>query len=131
MLIIAAVIAIIAISVVWYFSPRIFLSGVKPSDVKSISVFDGNTGKSFVIDDLTEIKYVVDNIQGIEMKRDKVSVGYLGFCFRMSFNDSDGKEIDSFVINSTDTIRDDPFFYHCNGGLCFDYLKELENMYGK
>ena len=125
------VIVITAISAVWYFSPRTFLSGVDPSDVKSISVFDGNTGESFVIDDLTEIKYVVDNIQGIEMKRDKVSVGYSGFSFRMSFYDSDGKEIDSFVINSANTIRDDPFFYRCNGSLCFDYLKELEAMYVK
>ena len=111
MLIIAIVIAIIAISAVLYFSPRTFLSGVDPSDVKSIFVFDGNTGERFVIDDLAEIKYIVENIQGIEMERYKVSVGYSGFCFRMSFNGSNDNEIDSFVINSADTIRDDPFFY--------------------
>ena len=131
MLIIAIVIAIIAISAVLYFSPRTFLSRVDPSDVKSIAVFDGNTGERFVIDDLAEIKYIVENIQGIEMERYKVSVGYSGFFFRMSFNGSNGKEIDSFVINSTYTIRDDPFFYRCNGGLCFEYLKELEDMYVK
>ena len=131
MLIIAIVIAIIAISAVLYFSPRAFLSGVDPSDVKSISVFDGNTGERFVIDDLAEIKYIVENIQGIEMERYKVSVGYSGFFFRMSFNGSNGKEIDTFVINSAHTIRDDPFFYRCNGGLCFEYLKELEDMYVK
>lgn len=126
MLIIAIVIAVIAVSAIWYFSPKAFLSGVEPSDVSSISVFDGQTGNSFVIDDLAEIRYIVENIQGVEMTRDKVSLGHMGYAFRMSFYNSNGKEIDSFVINSADTIRDDPFFYRCNGGLCYDYLKELE-----
>lgn len=131
LLIIVTIIAAIAISAAWYFSPKNFLSGVVPSDVKSISVFDGNTGKRFVIDDLAEIKYIVENIQNTEMERDNVSVGYSGYAFRISFNNSNEKEIDSFVINSANTIRDDPFFYRCNGGLCFDYLKELENKYVK
>lgn len=125
------VIAVIAMIVTWYFSPRTFLSGVDPLDVKSISVFDGNTGKSFVIDDAAEIEYIIENIQDIEMERYKVSLGYSGFSFRMSFNSGSGEEMDSFVINSADTIRDDPFFYQCNGGLCFDYLRELEDKYVK
>jgi hypothetical protein len=65
------------------------------------------------------------------MTREKVSVGYTGYSFRMNFYDNSGKEIDSFIINSTTTIRDDPFFYRCNGDLCFDYLKELEDTYVK
>lgn len=89
-----------AISMVWYFSPRSFLSGVEPSEVRSISVFDGNTGKSFVIEDSAEIRYIVESIQDIAMKRYKVSVGYSGFGFRMSFHNGNGKELDSFVINS-------------------------------
>jgi len=127
--IIVVVIAIIAISMVWYFSPKIFLRGVEPSDVKSISVFDGNTGKLFVIDDVAEIKYIVENIQDIEMQRGNLSVGYSGFRFQMNFNNSNGETIDSFVINSADSIRDDPFFYRCNGGLCFEYIEGIENKY--
>lgn len=127
-LIIAVILIVaMAISVVWYFSPRTFLSGVEPSGVRSISVFDGNTGKSFVIEDPAEIRYIVENIQDIAMKRYKVSVGYSGFGFRMSFRNGSGKEPDSFVINSGNIIRDDPFFYRCDGGLCFDYLQELED----
>lgn len=121
----------IAGSVAWYFSPKTFLSGITPSNVESISVFDGNTGKGFVIGDLTEVEYIVRNIQDIAMERDNISVGYSGYRFRMSFNDSNGKEIDSFVINGADTIRDDPFFYRCSGDLCFNYLMELEDKYAK
>lgn len=123
------VIAAVAISAMWYFAPRTFLRGVEPSEVKSISVFDGNIGKSFVIDDPAEIKYIVENIQNVKMERDKVSVGYSGFRFRISFNNNNGKAIDSFIINRADTIRDDPFFYRCNGDLCFEYIEGLENKY--
>lgn len=131
LLIIVTIIALIAISAVWYFSPKSFLSEVEPSDIKTIAIRDGTTGKRFVINDSVEIEYIVKNIQSVEMKRGKVSVGYVGYTFNMSFHSSDDKEIDSFIINSADTIRDDPFFYRCSGGLCFDYLKELEIKYIK
>jgi hypothetical protein len=47
------------------------------------------------------------------MTREKVSVGYSGYTFRMKFYDSNGNEMDCFIINSANTIRNDPFFYRC------------------
>lgn len=129
LLIIAAVFVLTVILAVWYFTPTVFLSGVKPSDVKSISVFDGNTGKAFDISGTDEIRCIVENIQSAKMKKEKISIGYSGFCFRISFYGEAGQEIESFIINSDNTIRRDPFFYRCNGGLCFDYLEELEDKY--
>lgn len=125
----AAVGIITAISAAWYFSPKAFLNGVGVADVKFISVFDGNTGKSFYIDKPEEIKYIVENIQNIKMKRDKISLFYSGYSFRMSFCDENEKVVGHFIMNSADTIRRDPFFYRCDGRLCFDYLKDLEGKY--
>ena len=124
--IITAAAAIFVFAGVWYVLPKTFLRGAAPSDVRSVSVFDGNTGKSFSIEEPEEIQYIVENIQGVEMKRDTLSLFYTGYGFRLGFYDEEGKQIESFIINSADTIRDDPFFYRCDGGLCFDYLKELE-----
>lgn len=129
LLIIVIGIAAIAISLVWYFSTIDFLRGVEPSDVKSMSVFDGNTGQDFDISDTGEIRYIVENIQDNKMERDKVSIGYSGYGFRVYFYDKAGKKIESFIINSADTIRKDPFFYRCDGDLCYDYLEELEDEY--
>ena len=117
------VFALAAASAIWYCLPKIFLSGVEPSDIKSIAVFDGNTGKGFDINNADEIRYIIENIQGIKMERDNISIGYLGVSFRMR------KEIESFTMNSANTIRKDPFFYRCDDNLCFDYLKELEDKY--
>lgn len=127
--IMAVVIIIAAIFAAWYFSPKTFLNGVEATDVKSISVFDGNTGKSFYIDKPEEIKYIVENIQNIKMKRDKISLSYSGYSFRMIFCGENEKVVEHFIMNSADAIRRDPFFYRCDGGLCFDYLKELEDKY--
>ena len=126
----AAVVVIAVIIVcIWYFSPQTFLQNVDASDVSSISVFNGSTGKSFTIENTDDIKYIVENIQSIEMKRDNISSNYDGFSFSLTFKDADGKTLDSFIVNSDDTIRDDPFFYRCEGGLCFEYLKSLEEYY--
>lgn len=129
LLLIAIVIVIIVVLAVWYFSPKTFLSDIEATDVKSISVFDGSTGKRFDIDDPEEIKYIVKNIQDNEMERDKISVNYSGSAFQMSFRSENEKILDSFAINGDNTIRSDPFFYCCDGGLCYDYLKELEDKY--
>ena len=126
---IAIVIVIMAILAVWYFSPKTFLSGIEATDVKSISVFDGDTGNHFDIDDPEEIKDIVENIQGNEMERDKISINYSGSVFQMTFYGENEKILDRFVINGDNTIRSDPFFYRCDGGLCYDYLKELEDKY--
>ena len=132
-LIAAAVFLIVVVIIfgVWYSMPKTFLNRLDASDVSGISVFDGNTGKGFIVDDADEIKHIIENIQNVEMKRDDISVGYSGYGFRMHFMDKNEKVIDSFMINSSDLIRDDPFFYRCDGSLCFDYLKELEDKYAR
>lgn len=127
---VVAVIVMIAIVIgVWYFAPKTFLKNAHSADISAISVFDGSTGKSFIIENPDEIRYIVENIQGIEQERKNLSSNYDGFGFELSFKDSNGKMVDTFIINSADTIRDDPFFYRCDGGLCFEYLKSLEEYY--
>ncbi len=127
----AIIIAAAIILGIWYFVPKTFLNRSDSSEVISIYVFDGNTGKEFIINDTNEIKQITDNLQNAEMKRDNISIGNSGYGFKMRFMGKNEKVIDSFIINSPDTIRDDPFFYRCDGSLCFDYLKELEDMYAK
>ena len=93
-------------------------------------MFDGSTGVGFVIDNPEEIQYIVENIQSRSLKRDGFSFGYTGYSFKINYMDVNDKNILSeFIVNSDDTIRKDPFFYRCEGGLCFDYLKNMEEKY--
>lgn len=129
--VLVVLIALIAALAVWYFSPKVFLDGVEPSEISSVTVFDGNTGKEFEIGGGDDIRYITENIQGAEMKKDGFSLGNSGYGFRMTFYDADGKEIESFILNGGGEIRKDPFFYKCGGGLCYNYVKMLEDKYAK
>ena len=51
----------------------------------------------------------------------------MGYCFKIKYIDSNDKTLLSFILNSKDTIRKDPFFYKCNDELCFEYIKKLES----
>ena len=62
------------------------------------------------------------------MRRGGISLGRMGYKFSVVLIDENDKAIvPIFFINSDNTIRKDPFFYYCDGGLCVDYLTELEN----
>ena len=114
----------------WYFTPKTFLKGVDSNEIASISVFCGSTGQRMTLDDTEDIATIVNNIQSTKMKIGKISSNYDGYAFSLTFKDKEGNTLDSFIINSRNVIRDDPFFYECeNGELCFSFLQELENKY--
>ena len=129
LVVIVAVIALVAALAAWYLAPKSFLKGVDPGEIGHISVFDGNTGEQFDISSEDEISFFAENISGLKMKKSGLSLGKVGYGFKVSVYDGSGKELDSFIINSADTVRSDPFFYRCDGGLCYDYLKGLEEKY--
>lgn len=82
------------------------------NDVMEIVVFNGNTGKTTYIMDRSQIVNIVDNLNDVRIKRWKLSVGYMGYSFKITSYLSDGNEVDgwnNFIINSSDTIRKDPF----------------------
>lgn len=126
-IIIISVLILIIVGVVWYLTPKTFAKGVNPDDVDKFSVFDGQTGTGFMVDDPTYIKMIVRNLQNTPVKRSGISLGNMGYGFKIEGLNANGKTIiPIFIINSETTIRKDPFFYTCEGGLCFDFLKELE-----
>ena len=118
--------ALIGIAV-WWVSPKVFLDDVVAERVDRIEVFDGSTGQSFTVTHEEEIAYIVSNIQSIKTKKDELSSGYDGCRFYLNFYDRAGKKLDSFILNSADTIRSDPFFYRAEHGVfCVDFLQALE-----
>ena len=76
-------------------------------------------------------EYIVANIQGISIEKENgISLGRTGYSFKISYINSNDKDIiPVFILNSDNTICKDPFFYRCDGGLCFDYLKACEEKY--
>ena len=61
-------------------------------------------------------------------QREKLSLGYMGTRFRLTFYDDSGVPLETLIVNSANTIRKDPFFYRDpDASLCLDYLVSLED----
>ncbi len=117
---------------IYYFSPATFLKGISPQDVGCIVVFNGSTGARFTVSDEDEVETVITNLQGVTAKRDGVSVNYDGFAYQLTMMDTQGKTVDILIVNGTDSLRRDPFFYEItDGSLCYDLLQALEAKHGK
>ena len=113
---------------VWYNAP-IDLMSLDHNKVLEIVVFNGNTGNTTHIVDKEQIQHIIENLNDVELKRSKPSVGYSGYSFKTTIYLIDGNEADgwnNFIINSDDTIRKDPFFYTVNKGkIDYDYIKSI------
>ena len=114
--------------IVWYNTP-LGLTDLAPDEVMEIVVFNGNSGETTHISDEQQIQHIIQNLNDVEVKRSKPSVGYMGYSFKMTIYLSDGNEADgwnNFIINSENTIRKDPFFYSVvSGEIDYDYIESI------
>ena len=117
---------------IYYFSPTTFLKGHSPQDIGCIVVFNGSTGTRFTVSDATEVETIVENLKSVTAKRNGISVNYDGFAYQLTIMDSKGKTVDTIIVNGTDSLRRDPFFYEItDGSLCYDLLQSLETKHAQ
>ena len=127
-LVLAVVLILVTGIAVWYHA-QIDLMNLDPDEVMEIAVFNGSSGNTTQIKDREQIQHIIDDLNGIELKRSKLSVGYTGYSFQVTIYLSDGSEAEGwnhFIINSEDTIRKDPFFYSVTEGkIEYGYIENL------
>lgn len=113
---------------IWYNTP-IDLMDLEHNEVMEIVVFNGNSGNTTHIKDKEQIQHIIANLNDVEVKRAKLSVGYSGYSFKVTIYLSDGNEADdwnNFIINSDDSIRKDPFFYSVTKGkIDYNYIEDI------
>ena len=127
--VILTVAAILLVGITFWYNTPIDLMNLNHNDVMEIVVFNGNSGNTTHITDKEQVQHIVENLNDIEIKRAKPSVGYCGYSFKLTFYLSDGNEADdwnNFIINSDDTIGKDPFFYSVTKGkIDYTYIKNI------
>ena len=93
--------------------------------IESIMIFDGTTGNALVVKDKEKINKIRDYIDEMQCKIDGISIGKMGYGYRITFEPGIGM-LDSFIINSEDMLRSDPFFYQLDKPVgLHDYIDEL------
>lgn len=102
------------------------LINIDPSNVSKIYIFDGNTGYDLEIKDASDINHIINNLNEVTFKKEKLAVGYMGYSFSTTIYDHNGKIIKKLIINSDDTIRYKGFFYRTvNHLIDYDYIERL------
>lgn len=116
------------IMVIWFRTP-IDMMNIDPNEVMEISIFDGNTRNSMKTFDKEDITYVIENLNKIKLRREKLSLGDAEYSFKVTIYGNDGEEIagwNNFIIMSKDKIQKSPFFYKVvEGSVDFQYIRNL------
>lgn len=124
---ICAIFVIIIGSLIWWNAPC-SITDIEPLEVSKIGIFNGNTGKLITITDTTDIEHIIKNLNAVSLKKEKISLGYMGYSYRITVYKANGGVYKKFIINSNDTIRKDPFFYRDNSGsIDYKYIQKLFN----
>ena len=129
-IILLSVVIILLMGIVVWFNIPLDLMDLDPNEVMEIVVFNGNSGNATHITDKEQIQHIVENLNGVEVKRSKLSLGYMGYSFKVTIYLSDGNRQAIgiiFIINSDDTIRKDPpFFYSVTkGNIDYSYIEGI------
>ncbi len=110
---------------IWWNAPC-SITDIAHSDVSKINIFDGNTGNSITITNATDIEHIIQNLNMISLRKEKISIGYTGYSYRTTVYKINGDVYKKFIINSGDTIRMDPFFYRDSSeSIDYKFIQEL------
>lgn len=114
-------------AVIWYNSPAQLLR-IDNDEVVSIYIFDGTQGKGANITAVDDINHIMDNLNFIEIKPTKLSLGYMGYGLRVKIFTKTGGSSNAaktFIINSEYDVRNDPFFYEVvHGTIDLQFLEQ-------
>lgn len=98
----------------------------EPSEVSKIEIFDGNRGEQLTVMDSEQIGHIISNLNKITFNKGKLSIGNMGYKFRMTIYDDHETEIKELIINSSERIRYRGFFYTDNSSsIDYTYINTL------
>ena len=83
-IILLSVVIILLMGIVVWFNIPLDLMDLDPNEVMEIVVFNGNSGNATHITDKEQIQHIVENLNGVEVKRSKPSLGYMGYSFKVT-----------------------------------------------
>ena len=73
-IILLSVVIILLMGIVVWFNIPLDLMDLDPNEVMEIVVFNGNSGNATHITDKEQIQHIVENLNGVEVKRSKPSL---------------------------------------------------------
>lgn len=101
---------------------------LRPNDVASIYIFNGNTGESITIEEQSDIDNIINNLNNITFHKNKCSLGKMGYGYRLNITIKNSIFSKKLIINSTNTIRYCGFFYiDPQNSIDYEYISSFFN----
>lgn len=123
-LVLGIIVILFVLGVLWY-KIAVEKINIDLRDVSKISIFDGTIGQGVEITDEAEMEYFLNHLNALQLKRNGLSLGRMGYRYRVTIFTKDNRQRE-FIINSADTIRKDPFFYRVeNGVIDIEFIESL------
>ena len=102
------------------------ITNIAAANVSKISIFDGNTGNSINITNEADINHIISNLNEIKFQKGKPSFGYMGYSYKTTIYNKEGKVVQEIIINSSETIRYKGFFYTAKDNpIDYNYIQNL------
>jgi len=93
-----------------YFPRHMF--SIDHDEVAYIQVKNGSTGETYRIEDELVVSQILNDINSIKYKKEKSSLFYMGYGYRLLFYSDNEKIINRITVNSCDKVRYRGFFYN-------------------
>lgn len=91
---------------------------------------DGSKGEAIIVNKADDIAYLLESLNNITFSKGKPSIGYMGYTYSVSFLKANDKVHTKLIINSTDTIRYNGFFYTDEtNSIPYDFITALFENY--
>lgn len=107
-------------------SPATLVCPINASQVSQIQILCGYNGRTYKISNKADIEHILGNLGEITFKKGDSAEGRVGFSFATKFYDKSGNELWGCIINSSDTIVYNNYFYKdSTSSIDFDYINNL------
>lgn len=105
-IVLSIILALVIAFLIWFFMPRKIIT-VDIDKAKSITLFNGTTGRTFEITDKEEIEYIYDKLKDVRCRVEWLSG--MGSTYQVYFEDADGHTLDYVILKLTSRVARDGF----------------------
>lgn len=118
----ATILIVIAGIVLYFLVPQKVLH--TDEQVASITLFNGNSGRSATITNPEEIEYIISMFNDKKFSATGIAAFRMGYGVRVKYFDEKGKEILQFIENGETKVRYRGLFYELqDGSIDYTYLE--------
>lgn len=91
--------------VIWWMLPVHFVNGDKVNQIKTVTVYNNNSGNSFEINDIDDVNTLISTINQVPFRKYSIASADLAAWYNLSFKNDDGSIVESLTIQNYNIVK--------------------------